>query len=479
MTGMPRPLFSLVLFSILIFPLAGCSAARSGSGTYPAGEMQVIAHPDGLLYVGDRVSFEVVEPTPQAQRGGSIQVSLQTENKTQELGSAEFAPFGIGKRDQATLWWVWDTSGLKPGGYRLIFTRLPDGLTWNETYLLHPESQVPPPEPEAHWVSTTSACCVFHYISGTAAARDIQKLSREADQESAVVAGQLNYQLTQPIDVTLMSRVVGQGGFTSNSVYLSYLDGNYAGNDMSILFHHEFVHYYDAFIGGTYRPSIFAEGLAVYLTGGHFKLEPLKPRAAALLDLGWYIPLRTVANDFYNQQHEISYLEGATLVKYLVDTYGWQAFENFYREIPEPEHGQSVSDVIEAALQSHFGISFSNLETAYLSDIRKQPFTRAQQTDLRLSVEYFDTVRRYQAALDPSAYFLTAWLPDGSVMRQRDIVADFLRHPDGWENRLSESLLYRAETNLDTGDYAATRRELEWTNLFLDLVAPETKSGGS
>ena len=98
---------------------------------------------------------------------------------------------------------------------------------------------------------------------------------------------QIGITLDKPIDVTLMSRVVGQGGFTAGSVYLSYLDDNYTGDEMPILFHHEFVHYYDAVAGGKYRPSFFEEGLAVYLSGGHFKPEPLVARAAALLTLGW------------------------------------------------------------------------------------------------------------------------------------------------------------------------------------------------
>ncbi len=437
--------------------------------------MEVIAHPDGSLYVGDQISFEVVNPAPANEQGGSVKVSFQGS----DLGSAEFAASGIGQRNEAILWWIWDTSNLKPGRYSLSFTRFPDNLTWEESYTLRPESQVPPPQPEAHWASTTSACCEFHYITGTAAARDIQALSREADLESAAVATQLDFQLDQPISVTLMSRVVGQGGFTTGSIYLSYLDGNYAANDMPVLFHHEFVHYYDAAMGGEYHPSIFAEGLAVYLTGGHFKLEPLEARAAALINLGWFIPLKTIANDFYNQQHETSYLEGATLVKYLVDTHGWQAFNNFYRSIPQPKQGQAVSDVIDGALQEHFSISFSELESAYRASLSAIPFTDSQQTDLQLSVTYFNTVRHYQAALDPSAYFLTAWLPDGSVMRQRNIVADFLRHPNGWENRMSESVLFHTETKLESGDYGDAERNLKWMNLFLDLISPTTKSGGS
>jgi hypothetical protein len=389
----------------LTFFFSSCIPAQ------PAGKVDVITHPDGPLYVGD----------------------------------------------QATLWWTWDTRDLKPGNYTLTFTRLPDNFTWNETVALHLANQIPPPEPEAHWASTMIACCTLYYLTNTAAERDIATLSREVDEESDAVANQIGSKLDKCVNLIFVPRLVGQGGFTESDIYVSYPDGNYIGNDMPILFHHEFVHYYDNVVGGDYRPSILLEGLAVYLTGGHFKPEPLNARAAALLNLGWYIPLTNVADDFYHQQHDIGYLEAATLVKYLMDTYGWGAFNEFYRTVPAP-NGQKDSAVIDIALREHFGISFVDLETTSLAY-------------LRLTVEFFDTVRRYQAALDPSAYFLTAWLLDGSLMRQRGIVPDFLRHPNGWDNRLVESLLSRAQAELFNGDYACAERILNWSNWALDVVA--------
>ena len=454
---MRRLLFCFCL--VLAGLLAGCSPAQ------PAGQLTVIAHPDGPLYVGDQVSFEVLAPAGAENQADSLQVSFQGN----QLGQAGFAPFGMGQRIQATLWWVWDTRGLKPGRYSLTFTRLPANTSWNETFILHPENQVPPPQPGAHWASTTTTCCIFHYITGTAAERDIALLGRQADVESAAVARQIGVRLDKPIDVTLMSRVVGQGGFTASGVYLSYLDGNYTGDDMPILFHHEFVHYYDSLAGGNYRPSFFEEGLAVYLSGGHFKPEPLLARAAALLSMHRYIPLATLANGFYNQQHDIGYLEAATLVKYMVDTYGWQAFNQFYRAIPGPGNGQSDYDVIDSALREHFQLSFADLENAYLAYLHRQTFMADQRADLQVTVDFFDTVRRYQADLDPSAYFLYAWLPDGADMRQRNIVADLLRHPEGWQNRLAESLLERAHAEWFSADYAGAERTLQWTNWFLNI----------
>ena len=53
--------------------------------------------------------------------------------------------------------------------------------------------------------------------------------------------------------------------------------------DLAVIFHHELVHYLDVRSGGDLKPSMLVEGLAVYLSGGHYKPEPLMPRLAALL----------------------------------------------------------------------------------------------------------------------------------------------------------------------------------------------------
>ncbi len=429
-------------------------------------QLAVKTHPDGPLYIGDQVSFEVLVPAEVGNNNESINVSFNG----QALGSTGFAPYGISGRNQATLWWIWNTKDLKAGSYQLTFTRIPENTVWTETYYLHSSKLVPSPEPSAHWVTTTTDCCNLHYISGTAAERDIILLTQEADSESSEVSAQLSSTLNEPIDVVFMSRVVGHGGFTLNGIYVSYLDTNYIGNDMPILFHHEFVHYYDNALGGIYRPSILEEGLAVYLSGGHFKPEPIGPRAASLLDLGWYIPLTSLVDNFYNQQHDIAYLEAGSLIQYMIDTFGWNAFNEFYRTIPAPNN-QPVSSVLSAALYKHFGRSFTEWEDGYLSYLHSFPISETERTDLQLTVNFFDTVRRYQKVLDPSAYFQTAWLPDGAVMRQRGIVADFLRRPMGWKNQLLEALLIRSQKVLYSGDYQLGDTILKGTNWMLDIVA--------
>jgi hypothetical protein len=318
----------------------------------------------------------------------------------------------------------------------------------------------------------TTECCVLHYISGTAAARDVSKLGKSVDMEAAIVSNQVGSKLSSPMDIIFMSRVIGQGGFTWGSVYVSYLDGNYIGNDMDILFHHEFVHYFDAARGGIFLPIMFQEGLAVFLSGGHFKSEPIIPRAAAMVDMGWYIPLSSLANDFYNQQHDLGYLEAGALVEYLVGTYGWGKYNEFYRNIPFPEKTQTNGMVIDSALRNHFDVSLVELESNFLAYLHSSPITEMDKIDLKETVSFYDSVRRYQEILDPSAYFLYAWLPNGADIRQRGIVADFLRRPGNWDNLLIETLLIGAHDDYFSGDYHDADTILLWTNRIMDILRP-------
>jgi hypothetical protein len=314
-----------------------------------------------------------------------------------------------------------------------------------------------------------SDCCLFYYVTGTAAERDIEMLMDTADLEADLAIAQLEVDLEEAIGVVFLPRVLGHGGFAGNEIYISYLDRNYAGNSPGQVLHHEIVHILDGRKGGDFQPTIFVEGLAVLLSGGHFKPEPIAPRAAALLDLDAYLPLTGLADDFYFSQHELSYLEGAALIEYMVDRWGWEAFETFYRDIHSHE-SDLQSAAIDQALDVHFGISLVELEADFMAYLTVQPREPDHALDVELSVRFFDTVRRYQQALDPSAYFLTAWLLGIDEMLERDVVADFLRHPSSPENVALETLLVAADLNLRAGDYEGVDRRLDAVNAVLDAI---------
>lgn len=422
-------------------------------------------HPDGDLYVGDLVSLELIAPEGEDMEGREAEVQVDPPDGP-TLGPEAFSPFGIGQRTQATLQWAWDTSAQEPGEHRLLIRILPDGPGWVESVYLWPPPN-PASVPPATWQDLEIECCHLYYIRGTPAERDLDELARIAEAQARAIGQALGAGLEDPVPVVLLPRVLGHGGFAGNQIYISYLDRNYAGNDFKIVMRHELVHILDARQEAGLRPPILSEGLAVYLTGGHFKREPLIPRAAALLDLGWYLPLEPLSENFYFSQHEIGYLQAGALVAFMANTWGFEAFMDFYHDI-QPHESGSQARAIDQALQTHFGLTFAGLEERYRNFLRHYPLIADLRADVALSVYFFDTVRRYQQVLDLSAYFLSAWLPDFSEMYRRGLVADYVRTPMQPENLTLEALLVSADSHLRAGRYLEAERLLQAINAVLE-----------
>jgi hypothetical protein len=458
----PSPLGEVPTFTATITP------------TTPNTSFTVLYHPDDMLYVGDQVSFEVVSPPGLNMKDVNLKVQVDPPNGPY-LGPVNFAAWGIQGRDEATLLWAWDTHDQTPGTHTLAYSVQPQGYAWTEQVTLLPSSDMPPDQSGAAWASTQTQCCTVFYITNTASERDLSTLTSMIDEQARLSIEEMGSNFTQPITVTILPRLLGHGGFSSDEISVSYLDRNYAANSWEMVVHHEMIHDIDGKLGGDFRPTILVEGLAVYMAGGHYKPEPLMPRAAALQKgyLNWYIPLKTLADDFYASQHEIGYIEGASLIEFLVKTYGWDAFSAFYRDIHINE-GESQSDAINEALNVHFSTSFDQLEQDYLKALSQESDTSAWVDDVRLTVTYYDTLRRYQQLLDPSAYFRTAWLLDNKTMRERGIVADYLRHPHTPQNLALETLFITANDQVSAQQYSNASQTLEDINLVLDGIEQAT-----
>lgn len=462
-------------------------------------------HPDGGLYVGDLVSLEIIAPEGADLEGKTITLTLPTAQGPQTT-EARFGRYGIGGRLQANLIWVWDTSGLPAGAHTVAFSLPSLDLTWSETATLLPQEQLPPPEPQATWAIAHSRCCTVAYITHTAAERDLDQILEVIDQQAQKASQRMGVALTEPITITLLPRVLGHGGFAGQGIAVSYLDRDYIAGDEATILHHEIIHILDSRLGGDLRPAMFVEGLAVYLTGGHFKTEPLLPRAAALLPsapgctawskdllkendhpgcgLDRFIPLKRLIDNFYFEQHEIGYLEAGALIAYMVDAWGWERFSAFYRDIhplKQPpilttngatdstaDSNATQSQAVEAALQKHFHIGLAQLEQRFQQVLRQQTLTPQISEDLRLTVNYYDTARRYQILLDPSAYYLTAWLMDSEEMRKRNLTADYLRRPSQPENLALETMLTAAGESLLSNNWADATSLLEGVNAVLE-----------
>jgi hypothetical protein len=258
----------------------------------------------------------------------------------------------------------------------------------------------------------------------------------------------------------LIPRVIGNGGFANAEINVSYLDRNYTAADFPTILRHEMVHVFDQRAKAEGRPSLFVEGIAVYLSGGHYYAEPLLPRAAELLRLNRFLPLAELASDFYDQQHENAYLEAGALLEYMDRRWGWQKVWETYLEMTLRK-GETPLQAIERALKSNLDISLQTLEEGFLMELENTETTRVTFLDVTTLQTFYDTLRTYQQELDPAAYYRTAWMLDGEQMRQKGIVADYLRHPSRAENLALELLLNEAGRSRRGGEYARAQSILE------------------
>jgi hypothetical protein len=438
-------------------------------------------HPDGeTYYSGDLVSFQVFAHHGYDWATGTppdvdVEIWLGVPGEGEVIAEERVAFYG-GLDGEAWLEWVWDTTGLvgpqaltavlDPDDQIQIGDEDPDNNLVARTIDLRPPEELPAVWADARWTQAENECCFFHYISRGAAERDIETLMAVADEAFAYAGQRLGLETDQTkLDVFLIDRVLGHGGFAAGHVIISYLDRFYAGGALSQVLRHEAVHVLDRRITEV-RPTLLSEGLAVYISDGHFREEPITKRAAALLALNRYIPLAELAEDFYPSQHEIGYLEGAGLVEYLVDRFGWEAFLTFYGGMKANDEGQAA--MIDVALQEHFDLTLGEVEAEWLAMLEALPPPRTQMTDLRLTTEFYDTLRRYQREFDPSAYFLEVWLPHIEEAEQRQITADWLRHPSDLINVTLETMFVAADSALDKARYAEMEALLNAINGVLD-----------
>ncbi len=419
---------------------------------------KVYLHPEENLYVGDQISFEIVAPSQEPFLNQAITLTLAAPAAL--IGSTTFQTYGFDRRPQATLLWVWDTQSLTAGDYTLQFSIPSLQKEWTQTVTLLPRTVLPPAEQMAQWQTLTTDCCEIHFITNTAAQRDIEAIAAIVEREYQLVQERIPVIPEARLGIVLIPRVIGNGGFANAEINVSYLDRNYTAADFATILHHEMVHVLDQQAQPEGRPSLFVEGIAVYLSGGHYFPESLLPRAAEVLRLNRYIPLKELANDFYDYQHEIAYLEAGALVDYLSRRWSWQRIWETYLEMTLRK-GESHLQAIERALRTNLGISLEELEDDFVANLENHEANAQTSLDITTLEIYYETLRAYQRYLDPSAYYRTAWMLDAQQMRHKGIVADYFRHPSRAENLTLELLLNEAGNARRAAEFGRAARIIE------------------
>jgi hypothetical protein len=276
------------------------------------------------------------------------------------------------------------------------------------------------------------------------------------------------------MDIYLVPRVFWQGGATyGNKVQLiSYLDRNYTGIETWTYFTHEGTHALAQDIlqpkeNGGGPDGVLVEGLAVWASGGHYRLEPIDDWAAVIAGSDSYLPLPELrAGPFYEFQHETSYIEAASFTGYLIDRYGLDKHKELYGRAT----GNAVED--QSLLRDLFGKSYDELDADWLAYLGSLQPTREEAETWRLKVRSFDLMRRYETELDPDARILPNTTPPEWMTDTHEAFVHRLNAP---LNVVLETALIAAQERLYSGNPEGAEALLDDVEAALD-AEPRTGS---
>jgi len=421
--------------------------------------------PVAPYHVGDHLSVRVTY-SGQVDIGGQEMTIALADQPDQVLETATFSQ----RSQQAVFYWITDTKDHEPGFINFLLEVPEMDLSWQTGVNLLPS----PDEQAENWDAIHTNCCTIHYISGTDAQEDINEIQLILETQTNEALEQFESKIDPdqtPLDdglsFVLIPIVIGQGGFATDIAVITYSDRNWAGTDFSHIVHHEIVHVLDRSLNNGPRPSLFAEGLAVYFAEGHYRQGDPIERAAALLAIDRYIPITDFVDDFYAAQHEISYMEAAGLVAYLSEIWGREEFLDFYFNLPEADR---ESESISFALEEEFGLNLAELENEYLTYLQSINASPEVQENVRLTIETYDMMRRYQQVRIPSAYFRNAWWPPMDRALEREIAGDYAPREKAPVDIIIEKLFLDIYRALDAGDNQFVEDQLHEIERLLEIA---------
>jgi hypothetical protein len=439
----------------------------------------VALYPGPGLYSGDVVSFDIIphDLGKSVPRSITVGVYRQTPDGEEVIAKRKLTEPPPGGLPRAHMQWLWYTVDLE-GQQTLVvrvdpddYIRIGDEDQANNvvtlTVPLLPPSARPSIEIAATWATTMTDCCRLYYLTGTAAERDLEALVVAAQKAVTDVQDRSGVDSFEPLDVYLISRVMGHGAYSGDGLALSYLDRAYARADLATQMRYKVARGMDWSIRQEWPPCpLLQEGLAVWVAGGYYQPGPIPEEASALVKLGRYIPLLDLAEDFYGQSQEIAYLEGAAFVAYLIETYGWDqvfslhALHSCSPNDPAGDLDEALGEILDSGL--------AVLEQEFLSWLAAHPSTSDQERHLAGILHFSEVLLRYQQMYDPGASCEGGTYPDPALGVRLSIEADFVRHPRTVENITLETMLMSAQEALQRGAYDQTEQLLAELNQALD-----------
>jgi hypothetical protein len=440
--------------------------------------------PVPALYAGDLASIKVTPHLPAGLAPNDVDVSIFVDDW--EIVAGNLDERNLDGDSFGLYEWVWQTDGqqgthtvtviLDPQDLIQIGDENPDNNVAAITVVVRPRSELPAVAANAYWFTSETGCCFVHVVSGTAAHRDVSQLLPKVAAAFDEASSKLEVPIRERYQVFFADRVIGQGGYAIDSMVISYLDRDYVGGGLEEVLAHEAVHLLDKQFAPE-RITFLSEGLAVWVAGGHYKQEDVDQRMAALVELGRQVPLAQAIDDFYAMQHETSYLEAASFMSYLINTYGWRAVRTFYSSA-SADDAATLSLAVDLNLQAYFNRTLEQTESDWMAYLRELPRDRAAAQNLQATIRFFNMVRRYQKAYDPTAHYLSAWLLSPEEALELGATADLSRHPASETNVALEAMLQAAGEALEDQDYesmnalvSSVGRVLSNNGEFIDPLA--------
>lgn len=442
----------------------------------------IFVYPVPIVYDGDRLTIQVMPTVPDTIVPESVSVHVLLNGEEMAVGT--LANRNLAGQPLSLFEWV-TTVAAGSHEIRVILDRdnrlLPEPRqgSHNEasiTLIVEEAATLSRHEREATWVRAETDCCIIHTVSGTAAYRDLPQLVPQIETAVQTASDRLDELPLRKIDVYLVDRIIGQGGYAGSAMVIAYSDRPYNGGQLNQMLIHEATHVIDRQFAPR-RIAFLAEGVAVWASGGHYKPEDITERAAALLTLGYYVPLERLINNFYPVQHEIGYLQAAGFVQYLINLKGWGRFRAFYSNVTAGS-APTLAEAVDLNLQIYYDTTLEAIEADWLAYLQNRTPSDTAVADLQTSLRYYDTMRYYQLHYDPTAHFLTAWLPFPGAVREQGNPADLNRRPQSETHVVLETMFVAADTALQSGDFNRANvlldsitRTIENDGAFLDPLA--------
>ncbi|MGC9394869.1 MAG: hypothetical protein ACP5J4_08435 [Anaerolineae bacterium] len=418
------------------------------------------------LYPGDWVSVSV-NPRVPVDVTGPLTLTWALDNT--DILTAPVGFEGLDARLRARFYWAWripEVTSTIPLTFTLLLS--PDvfdpDLTDNTLVVTVAPRSVDSfyaPEPEATWASTELPGVRLHYLTGTAAERDLDVIAAEVAAAYKDVGTRFGFSAAGDLlEIYLLDRVIGHGGYASwDWAAVTYTDRQYAPSDLGMVLRHELTHRLDAALGCHAAPSVVREGLAVYVAGGHYWAGSPAQDTAALRTSAHYIPLSQLADDFYTYQHEVSYREAGAFVGYIVEHFGWEGMETFCRATLSGEWEDATAQ-LSAGLLALAEPDWQAFEETWEAWLDEQSVPSETLARLEVELRLMETLRIYQRIYDPGAHFLEGILFSPKDGAQWDITADFVRRPHEAEPVALELLLVMAQEAVSSGAIEAVERPL-------------------